>query len=133
MNTRNRIITTFAVMAVGGALGAAVVSRMPDQLPGRVSDTSKVCMVNDRVMGQAQLPVRVDGRTYYGCCAACVGRLNEDRKARVSTDPVTGRDIDKSEAVILRGESGEALYFESEDTARRYRGREVVAAPLHES
>lgn len=108
-------------------------------------------MVNDRVMGQAQLPVIVDGKTYYGCCAGCVGRLNEDRKVRVSTDPVTGRDIDKSEAVILQGESGEALYFESEDTARRYRGREagkesfmsrertikpadgVMAAPLHES
>ena len=42
MNTRNRIVTTFAVMAVGGALGAAVVSRMPDQLAGRVSDRSKV-------------------------------------------------------------------------------------------
>ncbi|MDP3540949.1 MAG: hypothetical protein Q8T11_00620 [Elusimicrobiota bacterium] len=126
MNTRNRIVTTFAVMAVGGALGAAVVSRMPDQLAGRVSDRSKVCMVNDRVMGQAQLPVIVDGRTYYGCCADCVGRLNADRKARVSTDPVTGRDIDKSEAVILQGESGEALYFESEDTARRYRGRKAA-------
>ncbi len=126
MNTRNRIVTTFAAMAVGGALGTAVASRMPDQLAGRVSDRSKVCMVNDRVMGQAQLPVNVDGRTYYGCCAGCVGRLNEDRKARVSTDPVTGRAIDKSEAVILGGEDGEALYFESEETARRYRGHEAA-------
>ncbi|MCR4296286.1 MAG: hypothetical protein NUW21_12180 [Elusimicrobia bacterium] len=126
MNARNRIVTTFAVIAVGGALGAAVASRMPDQLAGRVSDRSRVCMVNDRVMGQAQLPVIVDGRTYYGCCAGCVARLNEDRKARVSTDPVTGRDVDKSQAVILRGENGEALYFESEDTARRYRGREAA-------
>lgn len=126
MNASDRIVTTFAVMALGGALGAAVASRLPDHLAGRVSDRSKVCMVNDRVMGQAQSPVLVDGRTYYACCAGCVDRLNKDRKARISADPVSGRDIDKSEAVILRGENGEALYFESEDTARRYRGREAA-------
>lgn len=123
MNMRNRVVTTFAVMAVGGALGAALVSRLPGELAGRVSDRSKVCMVNDKVLAQAQLPVVVSGKTYYGCCAGCVGRLNTDRKARVAADPVTGRDIDKSEAVILEGERGDALYFESEETARQYRRR----------
>lgn len=123
MNMRNRVVTTFAVMAVGGALGAALVSRLPGELAGRVSDRSKVCMVNDNVLAQAQLPVVVSGKTYYGCCAGCVGRLNTDRKARVAADPVTGRDIDKSEAVILEGERGDALYFESEETARQYRRR----------
>lgn len=123
MNMRKRIVTTFVVMAVGGALGAALVSRMPGKLAGRVLDRSKVCMVNDKVLAQAQLPVVVSGKTYYGCCAGCVGRLNTDRKARVAADPVTGRDVDKSEAVILRGEGDEALYFESEETARRYRAR----------
>lgn len=124
MSTRNRVLTTLAVMAIGGALGAALVSRLPGELAGRVSDRSTVCMVNDKVMGQTQLPVLVAGKTYYGCCAGCVGRLNKDRKARVAVDPVSGREVDKSEAVILRGESGEALYFESEDTARRYRDHE---------
>lgn len=120
MNSRNRIVTAFAVMAVGGALGAALVSRLPDKLSGQVLDRSMVCMVNDRVMGQPQLPVEVGGKTYYGCCAGCVGRLNKDRRARVAVDPVSGRDIDKSEAVILQGERGQALYFESTETARRY-------------
>lgn len=120
MNTRNRVLTTLVVIAVGGALGAALMSRLPGELTGRVSDRSTVCMVNDRVMGQAQLPVLVAGKTYYGCCAGCVGRLNKDRKARIASDPVSGHEVDKSEAVILRGESGEALYFESEDTARHY-------------
>ena len=118
MNTRNRIVTAIAMMAVGGALGAALVSRLPDKLSGQVLDRSMVCMVNDRVMGQPQLPVEVGGKTYYGCCAGCVSRLNRDRKARVAVDPVSGRDIDKS--VILRGERGQALYFESTETARRY-------------
>ena len=123
MNMRKRVVTTFAVMAIGGALGTALVSRQSGELVGLVSDRSKVCMVNDKVLAQAQLPVVVSGKTYYGCCAGCVGRLNTDRKARVASDPVTGRDVDKSEAVILEGERGEALYFESEDTARRYRDR----------
>lgn len=123
MNMRKRVVTMFAVMAVGGALGVSLVSRLPGKLTGRVEDRSLVCMVNDKVLGRPQLPVIVSGKTYYGCCAGCVGRLNTDRKARVAADPVTGRDVDKSEAVILEGVRGEALYFESEDTARRYRGR----------
>jgi YHS domain-containing protein len=123
MNMKKRVVTTFAVMALGGALGAFVVSRLPGELKGRVSDTTKVCMVTDKVFTRAQMPVIVSGKTYYGCCACCVGRLNTDRKARVAADPVSGRDVDKSEAVILEGESGEALYFESEETARRYRGQ----------
>ncbi|UPT75407.1 MAG: hypothetical protein M0D55_06880 [Elusimicrobiota bacterium] len=123
MNTRNRIVTTFVVMAVGAALGTALASRLPGKLAGQVLDRSKICMVNDAVMGQPQLPVEVGGKTYYGCCAGCVGRLNKDRKARVAVDPVSGRDVDKSEAVILQGGRGEALYFESEETARQYQGR----------
>lgn len=123
MNKRNRIVAAFAATAVGVALGAVVASRLPGELKGRVADTSTVCMVTDMVFARTQMPVVVSGKTYYGCCAGCVGKLNADRKARVAADPVTGRDIDKSEAVILEGERGEALYFESEDTARRYRGR----------
>lgn len=123
MNIRNRVVTTLAAVVIGGALGTALVSRLPGELPGRVSDRSKVCMVNDKVLAQAQLPVVVSGKTYYGCCAGCVDRLNKDRKARVAVDPVSGRDIDKSEAVIIQGARGQALYFESTETARRYQAR----------
>ena len=28
----------------------------------------KVCMVNDRFMGVAQIPIEANGTTYYGCC-----------------------------------------------------------------
>ncbi len=121
MNKRNRVVAALSVMAVGAALGTALVLRSPSEISGRVSDRSKVCMVNDKVLADVQLPVVVSGKTYYGCCAGCVGRLNKDRAARVAVDPVTGREVDKSEAVILRGERGAALYFENEDTARRYR------------
>lgn len=78
-------------------------------------------MVNDRVMAQPQLPVLVQGRTYFGCCAGCVDRLKRDRAARVAVDPVSGREVDKSQAVMLQDEGARVLYFENLDTAARFR------------
>lgn len=128
MNKGKRIVTAFATAVASLAVGAVVVSRLPGELAGRVTDTSMVCMVTDMVLVKPQMPVVVSGKTYYGCCAGCVNRLNADRSARVAADPVNGREVDKSEAVILQGDGGEALYFESEATARRYRadGRRIV-------
>jgi YHS domain-containing protein len=88
----------------------------------RVTDTSQVCMVNDQFMGRAQIPVVVDGRTYYGCCAMCKEKLENQVVARIARDPVTGAEVDKSQAVIIHDASGKVLYFASEDTLRRYRG-----------
>ena len=88
-----------------------------------VTDASTVCMMNDRVMGVPQIPVVVEGKTYYGCCAMCKERLTNDAAARKALDPVTGRNVDKAKAVIARRPDGSVLYFESKDTLRRYRGR----------
>jgi len=52
------------------------------------TDEIRFSMVTDMVLAKTQLPVVVSGKTYYGCCAGCVGRLNADRKARVAADPV---------------------------------------------
>ncbi len=88
-----------------------------------VTDSSTVCMMNDRVMGQPQIPVIVEGKTYYGCCAMCKDRLTQDAAARTASDPVTGRSVDKAKAVIARRPDGSVLYFESKDSFRRYRDR----------
>lgn len=81
-----------------------------------VTDRSLVCMVNNQYMGRPQIPIEADGRTYYGCCEMCRGRLGSDPSSRVSIDPVTGATVDKSTAVIGRESSGRTLYFESEQT-----------------
>lgn len=88
----------------------------------RVTDASQVCMVNDQFMGRPQIPVVVDGRTYYGCCPACKDKLEKQPAARTAHDPVTGEQVDKSKAVIVQDGSGKVLYFASEDTLRRFRG-----------
>lgn len=81
-----------------------------------------VCMVNDNVMKAPQMPVPVEGKTYYGCCAGCVKTLQSDRSVRVAKDPVTGHEVDKATAFIIADPKmkGKALYFESQDTAREH-------------
>ena len=88
----------------------------------RVSDPSQVCMVNNQFMGKPQIPIAVEGRTYYGCCAMCKDRLGNDPTSRTAQDPVTGETVDKASAVIIQDSTGKVQYFASEDTLRRYRG-----------
>jgi YHS domain-containing protein len=89
----------------------------------RVADTDKVCMMNDRYMGTAQIPVDVDGKRYYGCCAMCKERLAMDRRARVALDPVSGKEVDKATALIAKRADGSVLYFENEANLKKYEAR----------
>lgn len=82
---------------------------------------NEICMVNNSVMGETQIPVLVEGKTYYGCCEGCVGRLKDDRSLRYAKDPVTGNEVDKATAFIIPGEKGNALYFESMETALKFK------------
>ncbi len=88
-----------------------------------VTDRSLVCMVNNQFMGRAQIPIEVEGRTYYGCCEMCKGRLGSDPSSRVSADPVSGNTVDKATAVIGRDSNGMALYFENDQTFAAYAQR----------
>jgi YHS domain-containing protein len=88
----------------------------------RIGDPSQVCMVNDQFMGKPQIPVQVEGRTYYGCCPACKERLETQPAIRTATDPVTGEEVDKARAVIVQDASGKIFYFASEASLQRYRG-----------
>lgn len=86
----------------------------------QVVETREVCMVNDRFFAREQIPVEVDGKTYYGCCEGCKKRLAEDEAIRQANDPVTGHPVDKATAVITARPDGSVLYFSSEETLARY-------------
>lgn len=77
-----------------------------------------VCMVNDRYMGTRQIPVIVEGITYYGCCEGCVTKLKENiGGVRFATDPTSGEKADKASAEILRRKTdGSVYYFESDSS-----------------
>lgn len=78
-------------------------------------------MVNDKYFGTSQIPVKVEGRTYYGCCANCEKRLSDDEAIRSAVDPVSGRAVDKAVAVIAKDASGTAFYFENEGNLAAFR------------
>jgi len=81
-----------------------------------------VCMVNNAYMGKTQIPVPVNGKTYYGCCEMCVGTLNNDETARIATDPFSGKPIDKTEAyIVLVKKEGDVAYFESKENYLSYK------------
>lgn len=83
-------------------------------------EAKKVCMVNDAVFPNDQIPIEVNGRTYYGCCEMCKGRLKNDPEVRWAVDPVSKKRVDKALAVIGAKPDGKVLYFESEKTLRQY-------------
>ena len=83
-------------------------------------EAKRVCMVNDTVFPRDQIPVDVDGKTYFGCCEMCKGRLAKDAAVRSATDPVSGQAVDKATAVIGASADGKVLYFESEETFSKF-------------
>ena len=81
---------------------------------------ARVCMVNNTVFPKDQIPVKVDGKTYFGCCEMCKGRLATDASLREATDPISGKPVDKAKAVIGAQPDGKVLYFENEKTFSAY-------------
>jgi YHS domain-containing protein len=107
------------------APAAPAAEASPLALPAgmtRVADVSQVCMVNDQFMGKPQIPVEVEGRTYYGCCAMCKDKLDNQPESRLAKDPVTGEAVDKATAIIIQDPQGKVMYFASEATLRQFRG-----------
>jgi rhodanese-related sulfurtransferase/YHS domain-containing protein len=81
---------------------------------------SKVCMTNDRVYNSPQIPVEINGKTYYGCCMGCVEALKKyPEKYCFATDPVSGEKVDKSKAFIY-DYNGKALYFKSKENLAEF-------------
>jgi YHS domain-containing protein len=82
--------------------------------------SKNVCMINDRSMANDQIPVEIDGKTYYGCCPMCKERLVKDETSRYAIDPVSGKKVDKAKAVIGALPGAAVLYFENEANLQKY-------------
>ena len=98
----------------------AVLATFTLAVTGNVDKKEYVCMMQDMVLGKAGIPIQFSGRTYYGCCEMCKERLAKDAEARTGVDPVTGKKVDKATAVIAALPDGTVLYFESEETLKKY-------------
>jgi YHS domain-containing protein len=85
-----------------------------------IIENKYVCMINNNVYDTPQIPVPIDGKTYYGCCMGCKAKLENDIKTRYAVDPVSNNKVDKAIAIIGQTNSGKVLYFESEETFNKY-------------
>jgi YHS domain-containing protein len=84
-----------------------------------IVSNEKVCMVNDRYMYVKQLPVEVNGITYYGCCENCVEKIQQNiGDVRYAKDPINGDRVDKANAIIVQNKKdGVVYYFGTKDLA----------------
>ncbi|MBY0276981.1 hypothetical protein K2Z84_16705 [Candidatus Binatia bacterium] len=103
-----------ALLVVAGQAAAEPIERV---------DAKRVCMITNAVFPKDQIPVQVDGKTYFGCCEMCKGKLASDAAARTATDPISGKPVDKAKAVIGATPDGKVLYFESDSTFTQYKNR----------
>ena len=83
-------------------------------------ESKYVCMVTNQLYDKEQIPVAVDGKTYYGCCQMCEAKLKEDPSSRMATDPVCGKEVDKSTAVIGAAPDGKVYYFENAEDLKAF-------------
>ncbi|MCK6418900.1 MAG: TRASH domain-containing protein [Alphaproteobacteria bacterium] len=79
-----------------------------------------VCMMNNKVFDTPQIAIEVEGKTYYGCCPMCADKLKNDASLRSAVDPVSGKQVDKSNAVIGADPHGMTYYFESQENFHIY-------------
>jgi YHS domain-containing protein len=113
-----RIAVALLVLFVATVSFAAQVD-VP-QGPLTKVESKQVCMINEHHMAKDQIPVDVDGKTYYGCCAMCKKQLEERAETRVAIDPVSGKQVDKAVAVIAAQEDGRVFYFENDKNLEKY-------------
>jgi|JI10StandDraft_1071094.scaffolds.fasta_scaffold46760_3 YHS domain-containing protein len=113
---------TIAAPATAAAPVTTAGPRVIQSPVGTLTETPAdlVCMVNNAYMGRPQMPVEVEGVTYFACCDMCVGRLNRDPASRLATDPVSGRPVNKAKAVMARTDDGKMFYFENAENFLAY-------------
>jgi YHS domain-containing protein len=122
MTIKSIILSLGLLLCVSGYLYAETqpdtLEGMPLQSVDLKVKTSFVCMMDNKFKGKEQIPVMVNGKTYYGCCQGCVHALKNNRDIRYARDPLTGEEVDKADAYITLKSNGtdSVFYFKSVET-----------------
>lgn len=112
------LVLTAALTLYMGEAGAQNQGTTSPEL--KQVESKYVCMVTNQLYDKEQIPVAVDGKTYYGCCQMCEAKLKEDPSSRMATDPVSGKEVDKSTAVIGAAPDGKVYYFENAEDLKAF-------------
>lgn len=130
--TRKALLGLAAAIAVLPLLAPAAASAREDhahesqkaKFAGlKKVESKKVCMINNQVFDKDQIPVEVEGKTYFGCCAMCKERLAKDAESRKAVDPVSLKEVDKASAVIGADAEGNVHYFENEKNLEAFNAK----------
>lgn len=106
----------------GMSMGDAPATQPSGKL-SKVDSVKRVCMVTNKAFPDDQIAVEVEGKTYYGCCEMCKGRLTSDAKLRTAVDPVSQKTVDKADAVIAADSKGKVFYFENDENLAAYNAK----------
>jgi len=99
--------------------GSSIANETPTNSLTEV-EGKNVCMITDQLFVKDQIPIELEGKTYYGCCEMCKAKIKNNPESRVAIDPVSGNEVDKSEAVIGAAPDGSVYYFESEENLETF-------------
>ena len=110
----------FALIAAFIALVIAIAPRFSFAEALTKVEAKRICMMNNAAFPNDQIPTTVDGKTYYGCCPMCAGKLKNDPALRKAVDPVSGKEVDKALAVVGVDSKGKAYYFENEKNLQKF-------------
>ena len=103
--------TETALLSVTKTKPIQMNSTVASQTTYEIVPNDKVCMVNDRFMGVEQIPIDVEGTTYYGCCQGCVDKLQKNiDNVRFGSNPINDVKVDKANAVIVQDKSKGSVY-----------------------
>lgn len=119
MKTRTLVAIALVLLVCTAAFAAD--AKAPAKL--KKVESQNVCMITGHDMGKPQMPVTVDGKTYYGCCEGCKKQLTEDAATRKAKDALTGEEVDKATAVIAADDEGKIYYFASEKNLDAYNAK----------
>ena len=114
------VIAVAIVAALASVALAGAPARPKSPLTGRITDRSRICMMQDSVQPKAGLKHEYQGKAYWLCCQMCEQsfRADPDRYAHAK-DPVTGDLVDKATAPIF-AVNGKAYFFSSERTLQTF-------------
>ncbi len=89
---------------------------LTDSIPANL-----VCMVNNKYMGEPQIPVKINYIVYYGCCNMCEEQLKNNPETRFAIDPYSQTKVNKAHAYIAISDNDEVLYFENQNHFKKYK------------
>ena len=114
------LLASVLLLALAGVGRAGDTPGAEPPFTGRVTDKSRVCMMQDSFQPKAGVAQEHDGKTYWFCCPMCLQSFNAEpeRYAR-ARDPVSGTMVDKAEAPAYAVD-GKVYFFKSEDTLKQF-------------